>query len=256
MSEGNEVVLNEREQVRLDETLSAARSMHYFSFLAAGLGLALSSAGASSSGLKLPLGDVALPILQAEIGLYVVAVCLASVVLILVDAATPWMRLDPRRTSFPWFALGHGMNPFVVFLWVFLPVAICAAATAISVREASGSVLSMAGLFLVLMPRFIQRYATMISLRVDERRKPITLSVWLLYWIRLISGMAFTFAFFLSMLAIVPTWRSSLAPVAGGAFATAIGLRLIRLVGAFVHPSIDRFGVRRGYAAEMTPKDT
>lgn len=125
--------LSEAELERLDALLGAARRFHYWAFILAGLSLLLSSLEGFTE-IKLPIVEVSIPALQANVGIYVLVLALTIASTLIFKMAHPWLKFDRRRPAFAWIALSsREPSAGLVTFWVLLPVLLCAIATGASV---------------------------------------------------------------------------------------------------------------------------
>ncbi len=243
--------LDEREQVRVDGLLSSARTFHYLNFVVAGTSLAFSSLD-KVQGLKLPIGDVFLPRIQAAVGAYILSIALAIISDRFFRMATPWMGSDPRRPSFAWFPLGLKQTSFlVVSLWLLVPVLITAIAASITLAgDIKGYGLLLPGFLLAGWPRIIERYIPHILNRTDIRGGLATFSIWLLYWIRIVRSFLLNLAFLFPVIAAVPKWRVAMLQLATVVMFPFGVVWVVRILGGFIYPWIDRVGTRFGFPGQ------
>jgi len=189
---------------------------------------------------------------QGAAGLYliVVALTLASERLSLL--ATPWLRFDTRRPPFAWIASSpKATSLWPMLLWLLVPLLLCAFSTSLALErdDITGIGLSFAGTFIVLLPSTVINNWSLITSRLDHRGGAVTLSIWLLYWLRLLRGVMLTLLLLVPVVAVVPKWRGSMSTVGGGLFVAFIVLAVVRMVGAIplTYRCIDRLGPRFGF---------
>ncbi len=246
--------LSKGEQERLDALLRAARRFHYWASILAGLSLLLSSLEGFSE-IKLPIVELSIPALQANVGIYVLVLALTIASTLTFKMAQPWLKLDRRRPPFAWIALSsREPSAGLVTFWLLLPVLVCAIATGASVPpgDLSGLALSAWGVMFVFVARGIEDDLHLIRHKLDHRGGPATLSMWLLYWYRLVRTLA-TVAFFLfTILAVIPRWRGNLLLLAGWCLAAAGVLIAGRYIAGAspIYRRIDRAGRRFGFPAQ------
>ena len=246
--------LSEKEQARLDELLSWGRTFHYASFVVAGLSLALGSLD-TSDGVKLPIGDVVLPRAHASIAMYFLTLALAATSVLTYDTAAPFLPLDPRRVPYAWLSVGRPSTFRRLAFWTMLPVLLAAIANSRSIPgNKYGLFASFVGAFSMLSVRFVSNYLWYLTNRIDTYGKPMSYSIYWLYWIRFTSGIAFISSFLFAILAAIPKWTAIMIPIAEGTLFFAAGIRIIRaLFGPLVYKPLDRLGLKRGFAP--TPPD-
>lgn len=244
-----EIPLSEREQDRVDSLLSSARTLNYLSFIIAGISLSLSSLD-DSAGIKLPVGDLTLPSTQAAVGAYIVSIILAVVSEQLFRMAYIWLPLDPRRPPFAWFPLGAGKtNQTLVTLLLFTPVIGTAIAAAMTLgNDPLGITLLISGFFLSRIPDVVGRYVKLLRNRTDLRGGKATLSIWLLYWLRIVRMLVFTAMLLFPVLAVIPKWRAQMLRAAVVATVIAGVIEAIRALGGLIHKQIDQVGLRYGFS--------
>jgi hypothetical protein len=246
--------LAKEEKNRLDALLSAARGFHYSAFVISGISLALSSLDQAVE-FKLPIGDIVVPRVQTAVGTYIAVVTLTMASQRLLFTAIPWLRLDGRRPAFAWIALPPKGKPgWAAMFWLLIPVIICSIATALTLKrdDITGFGLCFAGVFAHLLPHTVSNYLYLISTRQDHRGGPSTLSIWLLYWYRLLRGIVLILFLFIPMLAVVPQWRNCVYILASPVICAIIVLIVIRLLGSLPvsYRFIDRLGPRWGFPRE------
>lgn len=250
---GHEVpkILGAAEATRLDSLLSAARQFHHFSLITAGISLAVASLD-EVEGFSLPWGHIILPNTQTAVGLYMLTLILLLMSDRLFQMAEPWLELDDRRPPFAWMALGRG--PYFranVKTWQVVPVVTCAVATSMTLEAAdwSGFGLSLAGVFVVFLPRTMLDYWNLICKRMDHRGGQATLSIYVLYMYRIVRQGILAVFLVIPVLVAVPKWRSAMLSLEIKlAFVIALGLvvRVICLL-PLVYRRIDRTGPRFGF---------
>jgi len=246
--------LSKDELERLDNLLAAARWFNYAAFTLSGFSIALSSLEKMTE-IKLPIGDVNLPGLQAIIGLYILVLVLTLASERFFNMALPWLRLDKRRPPFAWIALSskEPTGQSVIF-WLLMPVLLCAIATANSLAEkdVTGYFLSFLGIIIVFSPRTIDECLYLIRKKLDHRGGTATFSIWLLYWYRLIRNITMTIFFFLPVIAVLPKWRNSTLNIAMPIIVFGVAMYVLRLIAGIpvIYRFIDRIGFKCGFPKE------
>jgi hypothetical protein len=220
----------------------------------AALSLLLSSLEGFSE-IKLPIVEVSIPALQANVGIYIVVLALTFASAQTFKAANPWLELDRRRPPFAWIALTSKQpSAGVVTCWLLLPVLLCAIAAGASVpsRDWTGLGLSFIGVMAVFVAGAVEEWLHLIRHRLDHRGGPATFSIWLLYWYRLARTLCTVGFFLFTILAVVPRWRANLLVLVAWCGAGIMILVVGRLVcGASpIHRRIDRAGRRFGFPTE------
>ena len=254
LEEPTRVELSKEEQDRLDALLVGARRLHHWAFLSSGLALALASLEDFTE-IRLPIVEVSIPSLQANVGLYLLVVALTFASERLFKMAHPWLKLDRRRPRFAWIALSS-KEPTVrlVTFWLLLPVLLCAIATGASVPGENWTALSLSawGVMFVLLTRPVEAWWHLIRQRLDHRGGPATFSMWLLYWYRSVRTLATGAFFLLLILAVIPLWRDSALRLAGWCMAGTMTLIVGRnIAGASrIYRRIDRIGRRYGFPTQ------
>lgn len=82
--------------------------------------------------------------------------------------------------------------------------------------------------------------------RIDERGGPATFSIWLLYFCRADRHVSFML---LLLSPLLWNWPRLAMDVGGIALVNVFLISIVRLIGSLMYPTIDRFGVRWGFAA-------
>ena len=246
--------LSKEEQERLDALLGAARRFHYWASILAGLSLLLSSLEGFSE-TKLPIVELSIPALQANVGIYVLVLALTIASTLTFKMAHPWLKLDRRRPPFAWIALSsREPSAGLVTFWLLLPVLVCAIATGASVPagDLPGLLLAAWGVMFVLVARGIEDDLHLIRHKLDHRGGPATFSIWLLYWYRLVRTVATVAFFLLTILAVIPLWRDSALRLAGWCMAGTMPLIAGRYIAGAsrIYRRIDRIGRRYGFPTQ------
>jgi hypothetical protein len=165
------------------------------------------------------------------------------------------MERDNRRPPFAWIALSPQDSTLrSVTLWLMLPIVICGVSTAISLdkKDFTGLGLSFIGLLFFATPRLVERHWYLITKRLDHRGGPATLSMWLLYWCRLLRSVILTICLFPTVIAVVPKWRSPVWDISSPMVIFMAAIVILRLIGGipFIYRRIDRLGSRSGFPVE------
>jgi hypothetical protein len=261
----NGTPLDESEQRRLDELLKAARTLHTAALAVAGLSVVLSAIGGEGL-VTIPLGSVQVPYLPAVILTYLLCMLLSSSSALLLRVALPFISLDPRRPPFAWILFAtRSLSRPLILAWVLFPVIVSCFATsaALSQRPAGAQAwvpltplaLLFVGMGVYGLPGHVVTYSEMLRDRRDLEGRPLTLSVYLHFWMRLIRGTTFSIGLLLLLLRLLPSWRG--VPVGWVAAPFLIG------ASAFVacnlalpfRKRIDRYGFRHGFAERYDPAD-
>jgi hypothetical protein len=246
--------LSDAEQERLDALLGAARRFHYWAFVLSGLSLLLSSLEGFTQ-IDVPIVQVTIPALQANVGIYMVVLALIFASAQTFEAANPWLKLDRRRPPFAWIALSSKRPSMgLVTFWLLVPVLLCAIATGASVpsKDWTGFLLSFCGVLFVFVARPIEDWLHLIHQRLDHRGGPATFSIWLLYWYRLLRMFGVAGFFLFTILAVIPRWRANLLLLAQWCVFATIVLYVGRLVAGAppLYRRIDSIGRRFGFPTE------
>jgi hypothetical protein len=247
--------LGPEELKRLDDLLGNARNFHYTSIVLAGISLVVSSLDQTKE-IPLPLGNISAPRLQATVAIYLMVIVFVMAADRLFFMARPWLKMDSRRPPFAWFALGSNHPHMGAFsFWLLLPVLMCAISSASTLQvqgDATGFLLAFAGVAAGLLPRVVYRYLTLVQERSDERGGRATLSIYLLYILRIVRQVVATAFFIVPVFAVVPQWRPTALNIMGVLIVFFVLLVIVRWFGGLksVYRRIDRYGVKYGFPAE------
>ena len=246
--------LTKEELVRVDNLLGAARAFHYSAFILSGVSLILSSLEKTDN-FKLPIGDVVIPHVQTVVGIYLLVLVLSIGAERTLRMAYPWMKRDKRRPPFAWIALSPRDSTLrSVTFWLMLPIVVCGISAAISLdkKDVTGFALSFIGVIFFAMPRLVEENWYLITKRLDHRGEPATLSMWLLYWVRLGRSVALATFYFAPVIAVVPKWRSPIWNISYPIMIFVAAITILRAIAGipFFYRRIDRLGSRFGFPVE------
>jgi hypothetical protein len=246
--------LTTEELARIDKLLGAARTFHYSAFTLSGVSFILSSLEKTDR-FKLPIGDVLMPHLQTVVGIYLLVLVLTMCAERMFRMAYPWMQRDKRGPPFAWIALSPRDPTFrSVTFWLILPIVVCGISTAISLdrKDLTGIVLSFIGAILFLTPRLVEQNWYLITKRLDHRGGSATLSMWLLYWVRLGRGVILIIFWFAPVIAVVPRWRSPIWDISYPIMIFMAAITALRGIAGipFFYRRIDRLGSRFNFPAQ------
>lgn len=249
--------LTEAEQIRVDRLLESGKRFHNFSFVLAGILIALSSL-TNFDRFSAPFGEIIFPKLQSSLGLYLL--CIVS--LIISDRyflmAYPWMRIDNRRPPYDWIAMGLNFERSLFSSFIFqLPMHIAVIATAIILgtdtninKIVTASALLFTGFGLVYLPRTFYYWAHLIGVREDHRGGSVTLSIYLLYWYRTIRQILYLIYLSLPIVLVIPQWQNPqfliLIIYSTAAFGVIYAIRML-CSAKFVYRKIDELGLKFGF---------
>lgn len=249
--------LTELEQIRVDRLLDSGKRFHSYSFVLAGILIALSSLS-SFVEFSAPFGDISFPKLQSSLGLFLL--CIVS--LIISDRyflmAYPWVIIDTRRPPFDWIAMGLNYERSLFSGLIFqlpMPIAAIGAAIILGTDANTSKVITVAtllftGFGLIYLPRTFYYWAHLINVREDHRGGSVTFSVHLLYWYRAIRQILYSIYLFLPIILVVPQWQNPqlfIIIVYGTmAFGIMYAVRMFCSI-KFIYRKIDRMGLRFGY---------
>ena len=251
--------LTEAEKVRLDRLLESGKRFHNFGFVFAAILIALSSLN-NFENFSAPFGEIIFPKLQTSLGLYLLCIILLAVSDRYFLMAYPWVIIDDRRPSYDWIVMGLSFERSRFSGFIFqLPVQIAAIATAIilgsdtSTSEfASFSLLLISGIGLGYLPRSFYFLAHLLDIREDHRGGTVTLSIYLLYWYRMIRQVMYSFYLFLPTVFIIPQWHSKQFYALVFYLTMTVGIAyLIRMFcsSKFIYQRIDKLGIKFGFPA-------
>ncbi len=251
--------LTEAEKTRLDRLLDSGKRFHNFGFVFAGILIALSSLN-NFENFSAPFGEIIFPKIQTSLGLYLL--CVIS--LIVSDRyflmAYPWVSIDDRRPSYDWVVMGLSFERSRFSGFIFqLPMQIASIGTAIILSSdtktselASFSALLISGIGLGYLPRSFYYLSHLLDIREDHRGGTVTLSMYFLYWYRMIRQVVYSFYLFLPIIFIIPQWQSKQFYSLIFYLTITIGVAyLIRMLcsSKFIYQRIDKFGIRFGFPA-------
>lgn len=251
--------LTEAEKARLDRLLDSGKRFHNLGFVFAGILIALSSLN-NFENFSAPFGEIIFPKLQSSLGLYLLCIILLAISDRYFLMAYPWVLIDDRRPSYDWIVMGLSFERSRFSGFIFqLPVQIAAIGTAIILGSdtntsefASFSVLLISGIGLGYLPRSFYYLAHLLDMREDHRGGTVTLSIYLLYWYRMIRQVLYSFYLFLPTVFIIPQWHSKQFYSLIFYLTMTVGIAyLIRMFcsSKFIYKRIDKLGIKFGFPA-------
>lgn len=254
--------LTEAEQARVDSLLGAARRAYITGYIVAGVLLVLSALG-NGPDIVLPIGDITVPSVPAAILGYGLVVIMTGVGDWFMWTAVPFLSSDPRRPPFAWISFS-GRFPSVGpwFVSLLLPVLfaalacgslLSAAAVDLKVWKLSVGSLVMGGLMLCYLPSFAIRYRAMIAEREDWHGTPLSLSIWLHFWMRLVRQVAISIAWFLPIFSVLEPWRAFVQDGSKLLWSCGLGVWAACFCAMPFSGKLDRYGVKHGFAAGYKP---
>lgn len=247
MIKKNGEVLDDKEMDRVDLILSSAKRLHYINFIICGFSLAILSLEDITE-LLLPIGGITLPYIQTSVGIYIVSLALTFSSFRLFRMANRWLKYDPRRTLYPWIALGvDKVQYWMVFMWIIFPFVINTLPL-VTVKEGYNAFSLFLPAFIMLTtPDFISNKINQLKSRLDDYENNMSLSIWILYWIRLLRAISLVIIFSAPIFNVIPAWEQVLLPIQMIGMAMLLVLGLIRMIGGFVYKWIDRIGQKIGF---------
>ncbi len=239
--------LSEQEQARIDGLLSEAKRLHYINFIIAGISLAVSSLD-NLNPIALPFGDIKLPFLNAAVGIYLISIVLSYGSSKLFRIANYWRKLDSRRPPYQWFVFGVGESKSrAVHVWIILPLVLNTLPLSSAVKGVNPLTFFLPSLYILMLPDSLLRQLQYIGSHVDDNGNRLSLSLWLLYWYRLIRDICLTALFLAPILSVISKWSNITSMVINGTYFIAIFLSVSRMIGSLVFRRIDAVGKRFGF---------
>ncbi|MBJ7880740.1 hypothetical protein [Gelidibacter salicanalis] len=250
----NNTELSDREYERLKHLVESGRKYHYRNFVFAILVLVLLLKDESES-LKLVL-DVELPVKILMVVLYFLTI-IYTVITIDIFSSTYKTILNnfDGEVPFNWFVLTGKLTRLLSGFLLVLPLIICYIGIALSKIPIDKIPLFYLGLFGTFLPGYLKDFAYNVSRKEDSNGKKITLSIYLLFWYRLIRNIFFiiffitpVFYYFNHMekpLSFSEIWEDNMFILI--VFAV---LWIMRILGDLFHKKINKIGVKFGFEKE------
>ncbi|MFN8414105.1 MAG: hypothetical protein U0Z26_17125 [Anaerolineales bacterium] len=250
--------LTEAEQNRLDRLLESGKKFHNFSFVIAGILAALSTLG-NFDKFSAPFGEIVFPKLQTSIGLFLLCV----VLLVASDRyflmSYPWVSAEERRPHYDWMVKGLKIERRLFSSFIFnLPMQIAALGTVVILgtdininKVITFSALLFTGFGILYLPRNFYYWFHLIDTREDHRGGSVTLSVYLLYWYRVIRQILYSIYLLLPILLVIPQWQNTAFFTLFIYSVLVFGVfYIIRTICSikFIYQRIDKLGVRHGFS--------
>lgn len=246
--------LSDREYERLKNLVESGRKYHYRNFIFASLVLVLLLKDESES-LKLVL-DVELPVRILMVVLYFLTIIYTVITIDIFSSTYRTIRNHFNgQIPFNWFVLTGKLTRLLSGFLLILPLIMCYIGIALSNIPIDKMSLFYLGLFGTFLPGYLKDFAYKVSRKVDNNGKKITLSIYLLYWYRLIRNIFFMvfftipiFYYFNHMdkpLNLSEFWEDNMFML----IVIAV-LWTGRILGDIFHKRINRIGVKYGFEKE------
>ena len=251
----NEENLNDREYERLKNLVESGRKYHYRNFVFSGLVFVLLLKDENEI-LKLVL-DVELPVNILMIILYFLTIVYTVITIDIFNSIYTVVRTNfEKKIPFNWIVLTGKQTKLLSGFLIILPLIICFVAVALSKIPIDKGSLFFLGLFGISFPSYIKDFTYKISRKVDSNGQKITLSIYILYWYRIIRNIFFLIYFVFPIFYFFNQSGQSIDfnklyldnIVFCGIFCGI--LIIIRILGELLHKKINRIGVRHGFEEE------
>lgn len=256
--EGEE--LTSAEQLRVDQLLGSGKRYFNIAVAISLLSLAFTTLEEPPP-FQIPFGEIVFPGFQTLFGMHTLALLLLVVSKRMFLMAYPWLRHDNRRPPFDWVVIGLATSTsYRIGAWFYVPVLLSSIGLGYGLGEPeAGSGALSAGLVLTVsiavtrMPKSIYYWSYFVSSRLDERGGRATLSIYLLYSLRLLRQLFLISFLAYPLLLIVPAW--SIIPIEDVMNLVAPVVLILyfkRWIGSTpaVYRRIDRLGLRFGFPVE------
>lgn len=248
--DNNNTSLTSSEESRLDDLLTASRNFHYSSIFLSAVLLTISISNRNSEKITIPILNVeSEPLIACLVSFFIVII-----LTILADnfftTAYPYITLDKRRPPFAWVAISEQVSYLQVTLWLLLPPIICSISIFFLIKsDPIGITLAIISPFLVLPFRLFKQYWYYIKNRLDERGGKATLSIYILYWYRIIRNFVVMIYLLAPIFAISEKIRSNFDSIKIITIYIFGCLFIIRMIGGirFIYKLIDRLGKRYNF---------
>jgi len=247
----NKSELSDREYERLKSLVESGRKYHYRNFVFASLVLVLLLKDESES-LKLVL-EVELPVRILMVVLYFLTIIYTVITIDIFSSTYKTVKNNfDGKIPFNWFVLTGKLTRLLSGFLLVLPLIMCYIGIALSKIPIDKMSLFYLGLFGTFLPGYLKDFAYNVSRKVDNNGKKITLSIYLLFWYRLIRNIFFmifftipVFYYFNNMeksLSFSEIWEDNMFILI--VFAV---LWVMRILGDLLHKRINKIGVKFGY---------
>lgn len=246
--------LNDREYERLKALVESGKKYHYRNFVFASLVVVLLLKDENEI-LKLIL-EVELPVRILMVVLFFITVLYTVITMDIFLSVYKTIRNNFNSSiPFNWFILTGKQTSSLALIWIMLPLIICFIGIAFSKIPIDKGSLFLIGIVGVFFPNHLKEFAYRISRKVDENGKKITLSIYLLYWYRLIRGFLILYIFTIPLyyFFVDPSFAFSIEEFSNDNLTLLIGLTSfisLRYLGELLHKKINKIGVRYGFENE------
>ncbi len=250
--------LNEAEQKRVDRLLESGKRFHNFSFVLAGILIALSSIS-NFDNFSAPFGEIIFPKLQTAVGLYLLTIVSVGISDRYFLMAYPWIIADTRRPPYDWLAMGLNFEKSLFSSYIFilpLPIASIGASIILGANTSGSNIITISALLfsgfgLLYLPRTFYYWFHLITIREDHRGGTVTFSIYLLYWYRAIRQILYSIYLFLPIILVIPQWQSFQFLTTIIYFTIVFGIMyIVRMLCSvkFIYRKIDRLGLKFGFS--------
>ncbi|HZV70771.1 MAG TPA: hypothetical protein VFG10_14550 [Saprospiraceae bacterium] len=240
--------MEDREYQRLKELADSGRYFHYRNFVFAGLIMVLLIKGQEES-LKLFL-DIEFPIRLLIIFLYIIIIVFTIITIDIFSSIWKTINLEFNdQIPFNWFILTGYKNRILSGFWITLPWILSSIVIGNSEVDFEKFSLIMVGFFSISLPNYLKEFAFKIVNREDGNGNKLTLSIYLLYWYRLLRNILLIclisypiFNYFNPQEKIITKWFFYVILI------SLVVIFVIRILWNFIYKYIDKLGTKLGFA--------
>lgn len=246
--------LNDRDYERLIQLVESGRKYHYRNFIFASLVFVFLLKDENEN-FNMIL-EVELPIKIIMVFLYFLTIVYTVITIDIYSSTHKVIRTNFNgRIPFNWFVLTGKQTTMLSGLFIVLPLIISYIGIGFSKIPIDKGSLFYLGLFGTFLPKYLKDYAFNLSRKVDDNGNEITLSIYLLYWYRLIRGIITIALFAIPIFYFFnqdrqPKTIEELFDENIYLWVCLLSLIILRILGEIFHKKINNIGTKYGFPRE------
>jgi hypothetical protein len=237
--------MEDREYDRMKDLINSGREYHNKNFILSGLFIALMFKSPDES-IKL-LVEVEFPVKLLYLFIYTLVTIFTSITISIYHSVSEHVNNDfKNQMPFNWIVFFNKNTKVFSLILIFSPWIICSIGIYYSPLYISKPSVILTALYIIFFIDYFKNFLYKIVNRIDENDSPLSLSIYMLYWYRILRNFLLIFTigngiivylnptpyndFYLKMPTIV-----------------LASLFILRIIGEFSHKHVDNLGKKIGF---------